>query len=389
MQRNRVVIRSSLASAAGLLVAAVFAASPALAATSVVIANNDPHKTLIASDMDGTNPLAVAYQKNSYSYLKWSTDGGQTFGSAQILNHGNKAQSPRVAVCDQSLWAVSQSSSNSTIALDLVELAAEPPSEHFGVASAAYGPDVACLSGAESDRPLEKTVGVVWLTTTGGAEIEINDWPCADGCNSAYVADLGRVRSSEGIKIAAVSDGFVVTWVPRSGGLKVQHFGAVRSGGNLIVTPGPVVHLMSGLRVHGPQIDADGTRVVIAYELNDAVAMRISDDSGATFGARDFVSRVCTTGNCFFPRPTSVSARNGQILVEVKFGGGDPPGYETDARFTSNDGANWSTISSWSGSQIGELLDSAIGEASDRHDYTDPIYGNVAQRITFTKTALN
>ena len=48
-----------------LLVAAVFAASPALAASSVVIATNDPHKTLIAGDIDGTNPLAVAYQKNS------------------------------------------------------------------------------------------------------------------------------------------------------------------------------------------------------------------------------------------------------------------------------------------------------------------------------------
>jgi hypothetical protein len=146
---------------------------------------------------------------------------------------------------------------------------------------------------------------------------------------------------------------------------------------------------MFGKQVHGPAIDADGSRAVIAYELNNAVAMRISDDSGASFGGRIFVSRVCTTGNCFHPRPTSVSVRNGRILVEAKFGGGDPPAFETDGRLTSNDGAKWTTISSWNGSQIGELLNGATGEVGDKHDYTDPIYGNVPQRITFTKTPLN
>ena len=45
------------------------------------------------------------------------------------------------------------------------------------------------------------------------AKIEINDWACADGCGTPYVADLGAARATEGIKIAAVDDGFVVTWV--------------------------------------------------------------------------------------------------------------------------------------------------------------------------------
>jgi hypothetical protein len=393
MPRLTLIIKSAFASGAALLVAAVFAASPALAASSVVIANNDPHKTLVATDIDGTNPLTIAYQKNSYSYLKWSTDGGQTFSSPRILNAGNKALNPRLAVCGDGLWAASvwPTNAGTDVGLDFVDLSSNHLSDHWWLQRGGYGPDVACLSYAEPDRPLEKTVGVVWLTNEGGAVVEINDWTCADGCNTSYgfIGDLGRAQANEGIKIAAVDDGFVVTWVPRSGGLKVQHFEAVRSGGNLIVTPGPVLHLMSRQKVHGPVIDADGSRVVIAYELNDAIAMRISDNSGATFGARDFVSRLCTTGNCFFPRPTSVSARNGQILVEVKYSGGDPPGFETDGRLTSNDGAKWRTISSWSGSQIGELLNGTAAEARDKHDYTDPIYGNVPQQITFTNTPLN
>jgi hypothetical protein len=391
MRRER-VFTSSFASAAALIAVAVFAASPALAATTVVIANGAAHTTLVAGDIDGTAPITVAYQKKAYSYLRWSTDGGQTFGTPRALRGGLKAKNPRVAVCANNLWAVSEwpTTSGTKIGLDLVDRTANNLTGRWSVSTGGYGPDVACLSDAEPTLPLEKTVGVVWLTNAGNAALEINDWPCAERCSLPYFADLGKASTDEGIKIAAVDDGFVVTWVGYllADGLNVQHFHVERSGGNINVTPGPVVHLLAGNAVFAPVIDGDGSRVVLAYTRNENVHLRISDNRGATFGARIVVTSFCTNSDCG-SRATSIDARNGQILVEARIGGGAPPSFETFGRLTSNDGANWRTVTDSSRNHLGELLAGAVAEVRDNHLYRDPIYGDQAQQITFVKTPLN
>lgn len=350
----------------------------------VVIANQDLHKTLVLGDVAAGNAIGVVYQKFNRSYLRWSEDGGQTFSADWSLRAGSPSKSLRLASCGNWMWASSiarTSASGATRAIiDYLDVTdPESTAGHFRILDA-FSADVACHGDV---------LAVVYQQSPV-LMLAVMDGHCADPCTPAYTTMISPF-GDEPSQVAAVSDGFVVTWPDGSvvSGLRVQHFTVTGSGGSIVVTPDPVVTLMPGKQISRPVIAGDGSRVVVAYVKNGQTHMRISDDGGQTFGPRIIVSHFSTNTCCAGSQPLSVDARNGRILVEVGRGLGDPPAVSAVGRLTSNDGGRWTSTRKHGGAtQIGVLLPGFAAEAWDSHHYASKIYGDVPQEIAFRKTSL-
>jgi hypothetical protein len=371
--------------AAALAVFVIGVGSTAAAdAGDVVIATQDLHKTLVLGDVAADNAIGVVYQKGNRSYLRWSEDGGQTFNPEWSLRAGSPSKSPRLASCGNWMWASSiarTSSSGATRAvIDYLDVThPESTAGRFRIEDA-FLADVACRGD----------VLAVAYSQSPNLMLAIMDGHCTEPCTPAFTTMISPF-GDEPSQVAAVSDGFVVTWPDGSlaSGLRVQHFTVTGSGGSIVVTPDPVVTLMPGKQISRPVIDGDGSRVVVAYGKRGQTHMRISDDGGQTFGPRIIVSHFSTNTCCAGSQPLSVDARNGRILVEVGRGLGDPPAISAVGRLTSNDGGQWTSTRKHGGAtQIGVLIPGFSAEAWDSHHYASPIYGDVPQEIAFRKKSL-
>ena len=344
----------------------------------VVIATQDLHKTLVLGDVAAGNAIGVAYQKGANSFLRWSTDDGQTFSADWPLREGRPSKSPRLASCGEWMWATSvwrTTSGSSRVTVDYLDVTApESTAGRFRI-NDAFWADVACHGDLVA----------VTYSVEAGTMLAVMDGQCSQPCTPAFSSMIAPYADQP--MIAAVDDGFVVTWPVL--GLAVQHFAVSGSGQSIDVSPDPAATLLAGKHPYSPVIAGDGSRVVIAYSLHGQTHMRISEDRGQTFGPRIIVSYFSTNTCCAGSAPDSVDARNGRILVEVARGMGDPPAISTIGKFTRNDGDRWiTTTSHGGGTQIGVLLPGLAAEAWDAHFYADKIYGNVPQEIGFRTTSV-
>lgn len=346
----------------------------------VVIATQKLHKALKVGDVAAGNAIGVAFQKNNLSYLRWSLDDGATFSAEWPLRAGNPAKSPRLASCGNWMWATSlwrTTAGSGRVTVDFLDVTAPATTAGKFVIQDAFTADIACNNGV---------VAVAYWSSTG-LMLTVVDGSCAQPCTPAFTTTLAT-NANEAPQIAAVDDGFVVTWPPGQG-LVVQHFAVAGSGAGISVTPDAPVTLLPGIAVWSPVIAGDGSRVVVVYVRRNDTHMRISEDYGQSFGPRIIVKSIANDPCCSGSGPDSVDARDGRILVDVGMGGGDPPGIHMAGRFTTNDGATWKTTTGHSGgTQIGILLSGFAVEAWDSHHYAYSIYGNVPQRIGFRTTSV-
>jgi len=370
-------------SVVAVLAAASLAVGTALATDpgDITIATQALHKTLVLGDVAADNAIGVVYQRGAYSFLRWSTDGGQTFNAEWPLREGRPAKSPRLAACGDWLYATSQWRTTSSgvphLTVEFVNVT-DPQSTagRFRFVDL-YGADIACHGD----------VIALTYSTSNGVFFAVMDGQCGQPCTPAFTTMVAPYSDSSA-RVAAVDDGYVVTWPPGQG-LAVQHFAVSGTGTSVAVVADPVVTLMPGIGVFSPVIAGDGARVVVVYTRRNDTHMRISDDYGQTFGPRIIVKSISIDPCCGGSAPDSVDARDGRILVTFGAGGGDPPGIGMVGRFTKNDGATWRTTTGHGGgTQMGVLLNGVAAEAWDSHYYADRIYGNVPQEIDFRTTAV-
>lgn len=368
------------------LAASVLGVSSAAAGEpgDVVIATQALHKTLALGDVAAGNSIGIVYQKSNHSYLRWSMDEGATFSPEWPLRGGSPTKSPRLASCGNWMWATSLWRTTSGVSRALVDYldvtAPEATAGRFRIPDA-FRADIACRDGV---------VAVAYSVSNGtsdGTMFTVMDGQCSDPCTPAFTTMLST-NADEGPQVAAVDDGFVVTWLPGQG-LAVQHFAVAGSGAGISVTPDAPTTILPGINLWSPVIAGDGSRVVVVYVRRNDTHMRISEDYGHTFGPRIIVKSIANDSCCAGSSPDSVDARNGRILVEVTMGGGDPPAIGMTGRFTKNDGATWKTTTRHGGgTQIGVLRAGFAAEAWDAHHYSSSVYGNVPQRIDFRTTSL-
>jgi hypothetical protein len=371
------VSRRSVTSVATLMLVVFLGLVPAASAGSggMVLASGDDGRTLKLGDLASDDDLiGVVFQKQDRSYLRWSNDYGDTFAPRVPLRGGLRAREPRVAVCNDMVFAVSAwpTSGSRNVGIDYRDIVTGE-SWRYSL-GAGHTPDVACFG---------EVVAATWVHEDH-AWLAIHEGPCESPCSPAVKMDLGASTFGSPPRITSDYEGFTAAWV--SNGLAIQHFEFTGDGaGNLNVTADPVLKLMAGKDVSTPEIAALGQRMVVAYTRAGQTHLRTSDDVATSFGPRIIVSRYCRDCPEGGSHPQSVAVRGHLILVEVTRVAGVPPGYEGVAFLSRDGGASWEKRSTgWGGSQRGVLLShSLFAEAWDTHYYNGDPYSQLDQVIGF------
>jgi hypothetical protein len=343
----------------------------------VTLTTAGPHGSRVLGDVAAADNIAVAWQQGSYSFMRWSTDGGATFEPQSALRGGLRANHPRLASCGDTVWA-----SSAWVTTDGVKVGVD----WRDISSAQSGKFAVVLGSAPDVTCLGDTVALTWQQY-GRVMLAVVDGHCSNPCAPAFLADIGVFGDDySGPHIAAFDTGFAVTW--KSTGLTLSTFLVTRVGDLITVTPGFENTVLVGEDVYSPYVGADGQRIVVTYGRFGQTHMRISDNRGQTLGPRIIVSSFCR--NCYEggSSPVSIDVRGSNILVEVSSAAGlCPRGCgSTEGWFTRNDGLRWKNTPShsWT-SQIGVLLDNGIAEAWDTSEHN---FGTVQQGVWFHTLAL-
>ena len=341
----------------------------------IKLASSTEGRTLKLGDIaDDDNLVAVAFQKRNLSYVRWSKNYGSSFAPRRALRAGLRATDPRVAVCDDLVFAVSiwQSDVTRNVGVDYRDvLTGTNGSFSLGAGSLA---DVACFG---------EVVAVTYVLDDH-LWLAVHEGSCANPCVPEVKLDLGTGNFDSPPRISSDGDGFVAAWV--TDGIAVQHFAydADGGGGSFNITPSPVATLMAGKNVYLPVLGGGGPRVALAYGRDGQTHVRIRDGYGAPFGPRIIVSRFCR--NCPEGRsqPESVDVSGGNILVEVLRGGGVPTAYEANAFVTTDNGSHWVKKPGHGGGfQRGVLFVAKYAEVWDAHFYNGFPYPETEQLIGF------
>ncbi len=384
--RARLPRRLNLASTATVsLLVALMAFAPAVAAADEGTVLAADAKPLILGDIAGSElngglvyVLGVVWQNRGVSYIRWSTDEpgeGLTFEPAVPLRGGFKAKDPRIAACNDYLFATSvwNTPTGDMIGIDWRAPMSGPHAQGRYVLAPGTRPDIACMPNG--------LVAVTYMSDEL-ARLAIFDGEfCGNPCVPMFQYNLGAAPYFGRATVAATDRGFVVSWM--GPGIYVQRFVVTSSGisAKALITVGQDSWY--------PQIASDGTRVVIAYHRRGQTHMRISENRGGTFGPRIIVSKFCLECPEGSSSPESVDVRDGRIMVHVVRGGGIPTALEQVRFLTSNDGNKWTkTAAGQGGSAFGVLLDGALAEAWDNHVYAGSIYGSQPQEIRFRGQSL-
>jgi hypothetical protein len=352
---NPIVFVVSLAMSLSILTAA---AGEAVASTEIVIAPASPGESRLLGDIAAANNIVVAWQQGHRSFIRWSTDNGSSFEPKYALRKGLRAKGPQVAACGDLLFAASTwtASGGSMLGVDYVDLTGSSPVTGRFYVEQGRGADIACIGDV---------VALTWQDDEGNVQLAVVDGKCANPCVPAYREDLGHGPGPSAV--AAYDHGFVVVFP--SDGFLVNTFDVARVGDAINVTAHPSTRILAGKDVYSPQVAADGSRVVIAYELHGQTLMAVSDDRGQSFINRIIVSKFCRDCPEAGSAPDSVDVEGQNILVEVRAGAGMCPGpicAWDQAYFTRTDGAKWKTYSGHA-DRLAEsvLIDGAIAEAWD------------------------
>lgn len=290
---------------------------------------------------------------NQYSYMAWSTDGGQTFSDPLALNGGAGAVSARPAICGGYVWALTSIQTGpSAFGLGLDGQDLDGPTHTLGsfdsnfstTTSNALNTGLVC---AGSDR-----LAAIWSDPkTNPAHVMVGIrplWPCVSNpgpsCDPgpSYTFDLGLHRYWESPYIAATKHSIYVAFMKDNGDLRFKRFSLSADG---TVTPHRTKILLQSTAIQNPVLAASGSRVVLGYDDGTRSKVRISTDRGVSFGP-------ATTLPLASGEPESgtqsVAVRGQRILVEISQG----PcvrcyGIDFSIGYLSTDGgATWSTTSS-------------------------------------------
>jgi len=335
-------------------------------APKLVLHRNPPGLPLVVSNIatqdhdiavtwtDTPNPGTI----NQYSWMRWSTDGGQTFAPRLALNNGAGAVSTKAAICGGYVWVLTSIQTDPqtmSFALDAQQLGgpAHVLSSFDKNVSVAVTSEVTAL---DSDFACagDKLLAATWTDpSTSPARMKVGIrplWPCAQnpgpGCDPgpSYTFDLGQKRLHEGSYIAATDNAIYTAWIKDNGDMRFERFSAAADG---TVTAHPVVTLLHSTAAHNPVLGAYGSRVVLAYNYGSEARVRISTDWGASFGP-DTVLAPAPGGEPQAGAESVDVARGGRILVEIAEGHCITCyGIDFSLGFLSTDGGvTWSNTSS-------------------------------------------
>jgi hypothetical protein len=312
------------------------------------------HRNIAVTWTDTPNPGTI----NQYSWMRWSTDGGQTFAPRLALNNGDGAVSARAAICGGYAWALTSNQpdpATMSFALDGQKL---DGSAHWLGAfdknvSVPVAGGITALDSTFTcvgDRQLAAT----WTDpSTSPARMKVGIrplWPCAQNpgpsCDPgpSYTFDLGQKRLHESPYIAATTSAIYAIWMKDNGDMRFEHF-SVASDGTVIAHP--MATLLHATSAQNPIVAAFGSRVVIGYNEGGKARVKVSTNWGASFGADTVLAPEAGGEPQAGMESVDVKSR-GRILIEVAEGSCITCyGIDFSVGFLSTDGgATWTNTSS-------------------------------------------
>jgi len=269
--------------------------------------------------------------------LLWSTDSGATWDRDRT---DEVARESETLVCAGRAVAVYTAPVNASTRLikshhndlhDPIEGGRE-----WSSSGLARSPDAACVANTE--------MAVAWFRKTDdGWRVRLRVGVVSGDDMSSQTFDLGRGTPSRDLAVASSSTRVYVAWF-RGRSLKVRRFAIGAAPDRTLTSLGTTT--VADLRYgYTPEIGADRSRVVLAYQDRADLKVRRSTDKGASFGAartlRDepFPSEI----GAF---PTTVAVRGDRVAIgAVELGGveelvGKGLGYKS-----TNGGLSYSLVS--------------------------------------------
>jgi hypothetical protein len=325
----------------------------------ITLASASDGRTLKLGDIASDDYILVGFQEKKVSYIRWSKNYGQTFAARVALNSGLPSTGPRVATCNDSVFAASTTTATTPEVIGYSQNFVTRDINTYSLGAGSMV-DVACFGDIAAVTWVN--AGHLWLAA------QSSDTSDCSGTCTQVILDLGPGNFSSPPRITGDYAGFTVTWLTT--GLAIQHFDYDSgSTGGFTLTPKPVVTLMAGKGVNYPTIDALGERMVVAYQRAGRTHIRISDDVAESFGPRIVVPGACSSCANGGPRPESVSISGSNILVEISRAAGSPLAYGMNGFVTRDSGATWSKLSTRAGGSQSAIIyeGTTYAEVWDHH----------------------
>jgi hypothetical protein len=193
-------------------------------------------------------------------------------------------------------------------------------------------PDVACVP--------EKKIAVAYFAPSGsGPRVQLVVRKAAGEDLAPQSFDIAPGSVSKGLAVAATSQRVYVAWF-QGNALKLRRYSVGPAPDRTLTNLGTQT-ILTHASARNPQLGADGSRVILAYQHQADLRVRRSTDRGVTF------SSAVTVRNMPFPSeiatsPTSVTVKGKRVVLGAfELGGvetltGKGFGYES-----TNGGATW------------------------------------------------
>lgn len=308
--------------------------------------------------------------------LGWSTDRGATWQQIRVDDRASRES--QAAACAGWVWAIDRLHPTGAPAHEwLVALTGRSTSSselHQAVLTLngeARTPDLACVGTRRLAAAWFQKSGDTWRVKVRSRGVILQQ-KGDDPDEQSF--DLGTGDLYGGLAIAATKDMVYVAWF-RGDTLKVRRF-TVGAGPEYLLSGLETVNVATLPFAGGVEMGAQGSRVVLAYEQQSDVKVRISTTLGSAFGSARTIRNNSDKG-FVSAQPTTVAVKGERLVVGVAEYAGDIGlsgagfGY-----LSTNGGASWTRKPSHSrGVVVAGLVKVGTGyryaEAWDQSIYDD------------------
>jgi hypothetical protein len=305
------------------------------------------------------------------NFIRWSTDGGNSFGPVKDLGNGDFNYGGTADICAGFVIALTGPTSDH----DLVMLSLDGVSES---SRDLFGPSEGTARSARLFCAGNRRLVVAWNDESiSPARAKVVIQPLFEQIPS-YFFDLGPSNPGFAPAIAATGKGVHIAW--NSGGqLRYKRF-SIANNQNATVTAHATQNL-GGLPGGGGEVAlaANESQVALAFRNGHDTRLRLSTNSGATFGPSQTVVDRSDAGSVF-AHPGSADINDNRILLSIfqtDTSLGSPENVRSFGVLSKDGGATWvATPTHIGGSTQNTLFRSGstwkVAEAWDQGWYEPP-----------------
>jgi hypothetical protein len=375
VHRNRVHLRWTAALAA--VIGVVLASAPVSAAgfgpTKVLRSAATGVSLAVGSVEAWRDNIVVGWREDpppAYkNFLRWSTNGGKTFGPVMDLGNGDFNYGGAADVCGGFVIALTGATSNHQLVMFSLD-------DNSQSGRDLYGPSEGTARSASLTCAGDRRLVVAWNDESiSPPHTKVVIQPLFESIPS-YFFDLGPSDSGFAPAVAATGEGIHLAWI-NSGQLRYKRF-SIANNQNASVTAHATVNLVSLPGGGELALGAYRDQVALAYRQNRDTMLKLSTNGGLSFGSPSTVVDKPDSGNDY-SGPNGADIRGDRILIAIVENNVSlplPDAIRGSGRLSNDGGTSWQATPSHIGGYLSNVLYKAggaerVAEAWDQR-YFDP-----------------